>query len=132
MRLEALLQVVTVARQQEITREGLAVLLGNDKDFLATRVSYKLNLKGPSVAVQTACSTSLVAVHLACQSLLDYEADMAVAGGVSIEVPQEGGYYFQEGGILSPDGHCRTFDAKASTRSSRIAPSVKAPRPSPP
>jgi acyl transferase domain-containing protein/acyl carrier protein len=89
------------------------ILLGNDKDYLTTRVSMKLNLKGPSVAVQTACSTSLVAVHLACQSLLDYEADMAVAGGVSIDVPQEGGYYYQEGGILSPDGHCRTFDAEA-------------------
>ena len=88
-------------------------LIGNDKDFLTTRVSYKLNLKGPSVTVQTACSTSLVATTLACQSLLTYQCDMALAGGVSIRVPQKAGYLYQEGGILSPDGHCRAFDAKA-------------------
>jgi acyl transferase domain-containing protein/acyl carrier protein len=88
-------------------------LLGNDKDFLPTRVSYKLNLRGPSVAVQTACSTSLVAIHLACQSLLNGESDMALAGGVTISVPQKAGYFYQEGGILSPDGHCRAFDAQA-------------------
>jgi acyl transferase domain-containing protein/acyl carrier protein len=88
-------------------------LLGNDKDFLATRVSYKLNLTGPSLTVQTACSTSLVATALACQSLLNYQCDMALAGGVSIRVPQITGYLHQEGGILSPDGHCRAFDIKA-------------------
>lgn len=88
-------------------------LIGNDKDFLTTRVSYKLNLKGPSVTVQTACSTSLVATNLACQSLLNYQCDMALAGGVSIRVPQKAGYLYQEGGILSPDGHCHAFDAKA-------------------
>jgi acyl transferase domain-containing protein/acyl carrier protein len=88
-------------------------LLGNDKDFLATRVSYKLNLTGPSLTVQTACSTSLVATALACQSLLNYQCDMALAGGVSIRVPQKTGYLHQEGGILSPDGHCRAFDVKA-------------------
>ena len=88
-------------------------LIGNDKDFLTTRVSYKLNLKGPSVTVQTACSTSLVATTLACQSLLTYQCDMALAGGVSIRVPQKAGYLYQEGGILSADGHCRAFDAKA-------------------
>lgn len=88
-------------------------LLGNDKDFVPTRVSYKLNLKGPSVAVQTACSTSLVAVHLACQSLLNGECDMALAGGVSVTVPQKSGYFYTEGGIASPDGHCRPFDAAA-------------------
>src|SRR5215213_9713514 len=88
-------------------------LLGNDKDFLSTRVSYKLNLKGPSVGVQTACSTSLVAVHLACQSLLNGECSMALAGGVSISVPQRAGYRYEEGGILSPDGHCRAFDSRA-------------------
>ncbi|MGD1700261.1 SDR family NAD(P)-dependent oxidoreductase [Dapis sp. BLCC M229] len=87
--------------------------LGNGNDFLSTRVSYKLNLTGPSITVQTACSTSLVAVHLACQSLLSGECDMALAGGVSIQVPQKTGYLYQEGMILSPDGHCRTFDAKA-------------------
>lgn len=87
--------------------------LGNDKDSLATRVSYKLNLKGPSVTIQTYCSTSLVAVHLACQALINYECDIALAGGVAINIPQERGYVYQEGSILSPDGHCRTFDAKA-------------------
>ncbi len=87
--------------------------IGNDKDFLPTRVSYKLNLNGPSINVQTACSTSLVAVHLACQSLLAGECDMALAGGVSLSVPQRAGYFFDEGGIASSDGHCRTFDAKA-------------------
>ncbi|HEX8185170.1 MAG TPA: polyketide synthase, partial [Blastocatellia bacterium] len=93
--------------------DNLPALLGNDKDYLATRVSYRLNLKGPSISVQTACSTSLVAVHLACQSLLNGECDLALAGGVTIRVPQESGYIYQEGGYLSPDGHCRAFDAKA-------------------
>ncbi len=89
------------------------LIMGNDKDFLPTRVSYKLNLRGPSFSVQSACSTSLVATHLACQSLLSYQCDMALAGGISITVPQHQGYLAQEGGILSPDGHCRTFDAQA-------------------
>ncbi|GAB1541057.1 hypothetical protein NUACC21_37270 [Scytonema sp. NUACC21] len=88
-------------------------LIGNDKDFLSTHVSYKLNLKGPSVTVQTACSTSLVAVHFACQSLLNGESDVALAGGVSISVPHKTGYRYETGGVLSPDGHCRAFDAKA-------------------
>lgn len=87
--------------------------IGNDKDHLPLRVSYKLNLKGPSVSVQTACSTSLVAVHMACQSLLQGESKMAIAGGVSIRAVQKAGYLYQEGGIASPDGHCRTFDADA-------------------
>lgn len=87
--------------------------LGNDKDSLATRVSYKLNLKGPSMTIQTYCSTSLVAIHQACQSLINYECDMALAGGVCINIPQERGYMYEEGGILSPDGLCRTFDADA-------------------
>ncbi|MGD9030392.1 MAG: beta-ketoacyl synthase N-terminal-like domain-containing protein, partial [Anaerolineae bacterium] len=87
--------------------------VSNDRDFLPTRVSYKLNLRGPSINVQTACSTSLVAVQLACQGLLNYQCDMALAGGVSISVPQERGYLYQEGGIASPDGHCRAFDARA-------------------
>jgi len=93
--------------------EGYQLAISNDKDFLATRVSYKLNLKGPSVAVQTACSTSLVAVVLACQSLLNYQCDMALAGGVTLSLPQHSGYLYQEGMILSPDGHCRAFDARA-------------------
>ncbi|MEW6734449.1 MAG: beta-ketoacyl synthase N-terminal-like domain-containing protein, partial [Acidobacteriota bacterium] len=88
-------------------------MIGNDKDFLPTRVSYKLNLRGPSINVQTACSTSLVAICLACQSLLNYQSDIALAGGVSIRVPNQRGYFYQPGGILSPDGHCRAFDAKA-------------------
>ena len=86
---------------------------GNDKDYLSTRVSFKLNLQGPSLTVQTACSTSLVAVHLACQSLLQGECDMALAGGVTIRVPHRTGYIHEEGGIFSPDGHCRAFDADA-------------------
>jgi acyl transferase domain-containing protein len=86
---------------------------GNDKDFLATRVSYALNLRGPSVNVQTACSTSLVAIHLAVQSLLNGEVDMALAGGVTIELPHRVGYLVRENEILSPDGHCRPFDAES-------------------
>jgi acyl transferase domain-containing protein/acyl carrier protein len=92
---------------------GYQTMLCNDKDFMPTRVSYKLNLKGPSVVVQTACSTSLVAVQLACQSLLSYQCDIALAGGASIVVPHKAGYLYKEGMILSPDGRCRTFDAKA-------------------
>src|SRR4029079_11663454 len=81
---------------------GLAALLGNDKDYLPTRTSYKLDLRGPSVAVQTACSTSLVAVHLACRSLLEGECDLALAGGVSVRVPLKGGYLYYDEGITSP------------------------------
>ncbi|MDF5721978.1 MAG: beta-ketoacyl synthase N-terminal-like domain-containing protein [Rhizonema sp. PD37] len=88
------------------------ILIGNDQNFVPTRVSYKLNLKGPSVNVGTACSTSLVAVQMACQSLLNYQCDMVLAGGVTIASQKEG-YLYQEGGIASPDGHCRAFDAKA-------------------
>ena len=91
--------------------DGFQLATANEKDHLTTRVSYKLNLRGPSVSVNTACSTSLVAVHLACQSLLNGECDMALAGGVSIKIPQKRGY--QAGGIFSPDGHCRAFDARA-------------------
>ncbi|HKX63374.1 MAG TPA: polyketide synthase, partial [Verrucomicrobiae bacterium] len=87
--------------------------LGNDKDYLTSRVAYKLNLRGPAVTVQTACSTSLVAVCQACQSLRQGECDLALAGGVTITFPQKKGYLYQEGGMLSPDGHCRAFDARA-------------------
>jgi acyl transferase domain-containing protein/thioesterase domain-containing protein/acyl carrier protein len=83
---------------------------GNDKDFLPTRLSYLLNLTGPSMAVQTACSTSLVAVHVAVNALLNMECEMAIAGGVTIELPHRVGYRFAEGEILSPDGLCRAFD----------------------
>ncbi len=86
---------------------------GNDKDFLSTRVSHIFDLKGPSVNVQTACSTSLVAVHYAAQALLNGECDMALAGGVTIELPHARGYLFTEGEILSPDGHCHAFDHRA-------------------
>ncbi|HUP71407.1 MAG TPA: beta-ketoacyl synthase N-terminal-like domain-containing protein [Acidimicrobiales bacterium] len=86
----------------------------NDKDFLTTGVSYRLDLRGPSVNVQTACSTSLVAVHLAVQSLLSMESDMALAGGVTIEVPHGVGYQYHEGEILAPDGRCRAFDAESA------------------
>ncbi|HVS18632.1 MAG TPA: SDR family NAD(P)-dependent oxidoreductase, partial [Planctomycetota bacterium] len=86
---------------------------GNDKDFLTTRVSYCLDLKGPSIGIQTACSTSLVAVHAACQSLHAGECDLALAGGVTIEIPHGSGYLYRPGEILSPDGHCRPFDHRA-------------------
>lgn len=88
-------------------------MIANDKDYLATMVSYKLNLTGPSLTVQTACSTSLVAVHMACQSLLSGECDMALAGGVALSVPEVQGYLYQDGMINSPDGHCRPFSAEA-------------------
>uniref|UniRef100_UPI00132C2BE2 beta-ketoacyl synthase N-terminal-like domain-containing protein n=3 Tax=Bacteria TaxID=2 RepID=UPI00132C2BE2 len=84
----------------------------NDPSF-ASRVAYKLNLKGPSVSVQTACSTSLVAIHMACQGLIGGECDLALAGGVTLHQPQITGYQYQEGMIYSPDGHCRPFDEKA-------------------
>lgn len=93
--------------------DDFQVRIANDKDYVSTRVSYKLNLKGPSVSVNTACSTSLVAIHLACQGLLSGECDIALAGGTSVSVPQKKGYLYQEGGIASPDGRCRAFDAKA-------------------
>jgi amino acid adenylation domain-containing protein len=89
------------------------VFFGNDKDFLTTRVSYKFNLRGPSVNIQSACSTSLVAVHQACRSLLGMECHAALAGGVSISFPQERGYAYEEGSMGSADGHCRAFDAGA-------------------
>jgi len=88
-------------------------VLANDKDYLTTRAAYKLNLRGPAVTVQTACSTSLVAVHLACQSLLNGECDLALAGGIGINLPERAGYLYEAHGIGSPDGHCRPFDARA-------------------
>jgi len=87
--------------------------IANDKDALTQRLSYLLDLKGPAVTVQTACSTSLVAVQLACQSLQNFQCDLALAGGVSIKVPHRNGYWFTEGGVASPDGTCRPFDAEA-------------------
>jgi acyl transferase domain-containing protein len=93
--------------------DGIQLMVTNDKDHLCTQVSYRLNLRGPSVVVQTTCSTSLVAVALACESLQHRRCDMAMAGGVTVKVPQRGGYYYVAGSILSPDGHCRPFDAQA-------------------
>src|SRR5204863_2599496 len=91
--------------------EWLVRHTGNDMNFLATRVSYQMNLKGPSLNVQTACSSSLTAIHLACQSLLNGECDLALAGASTLSLPQDRGYLFKEGEILSRDGHCRPFDA---------------------
>lgn len=104
-----------LASRPELTRYlgELQRFIAVEKDFLSTRVSYRLNLKGPSITIQTACSTSLVAVHLGCQSLLNGESDMVLAGGISIRLPQIAGYLYQEGAIVSPDGHCRAFDAMA-------------------
>ena len=99
--------------QSLVNGDEMQMALGNDKDYLATRVSYKLNLKGPSVNVQSACSTSLLATHLACQSLLSGACDIALAGGVTINIRAKSGYIYREGGILSPDGHTRAFDAGA-------------------
>jgi amino acid adenylation domain-containing protein len=89
------------------------LMVSNDKDFLPSRVAYKLNLKGPAVNVQTACSTSLVAVHQACRALRAGDCDIALAGGAAVRVPHKSGYPYQPGMILSPDGHCRPFDADA-------------------
>jgi acyl transferase domain-containing protein len=91
----------------------LQIMVGNDKDYLTTRVSHKLDLRGPSIAVQTACSTSLVAVHMACRALLDSECDVALAGGASMRMPHAAGYLANPGGTASADGHCRAFDADA-------------------
>ncbi|WP_052457171.1 type I polyketide synthase, partial [Streptomyces sp. AcH 505] len=91
----------------------LQLVLGNEKDHAAARIAYKLGLRGPAVAVQTACSTSLVAVHMARQSLLRGECDIALAGGASVQPPQHAGYVYARNGILSPDGHCRPFDRDA-------------------
>ena len=110
----------TIDRQDDLqvinlsSMGGFQVTTTNDKDYLTTRTSYKLNLTGASVNVQTACSSSLVAVHLACQSLINAECDLALAGGVSVHSPQKMGYLYHEGMILSPDGHCRAFDADAA------------------
>ena len=99
---------------RNFAEDYIPTLIFNDKDFLSTRISYKLDLKGPSLTVQTACSTSLVAVHLARQSLLSEESDIALAGAVSIRAPHRAGYFSDPGGVSSPDGHVRAFDAEAN------------------
>ncbi|MCG3148784.1 MAG: D-alanine--poly(phosphoribitol) ligase subunit 1 [Verrucomicrobiae bacterium] len=110
--------IENLVRNQELMRAVAgpqsALDVFTTSDALSTMVSFKLNLRGPSISVQTACSTSLVAVHLACQSLLSHECAMVLAGGVNLNIPQERGYVFQPGMILSPDGHCRPFDKDAA------------------
>ncbi len=104
----------SLSGEDGVSVDALRALVANDKDYLATRLSYLLDLRGPSISVQTACSTSLVAVHLAAQSLLSGECELALAGGATISLPQQVGYLYQEGMILAPDGHCRAFDESAS------------------
>jgi amino acid adenylation domain-containing protein len=104
-----------VHRPDRIAAMGeLALTVGNDRDFVATRIAHKLNLKGPAVSVQTACSTSLVATFQAVRSLLDHECDVALAGAASVTVPQNAGHVYAEGAMLSSDGHTRSFDASAT------------------
>ncbi|MGH2509299.1 MAG: type I polyketide synthase, partial [Ktedonobacteraceae bacterium] len=111
--LHQLLRNAEVVQSMQDVVNGYQIAISMDKDSLTTAVSYKLNLRGPSLAVQTFCSTSLVAVHLACQSLRRGECDLVLAGGVSVHVPVVEGHLYEEGGQESPDGHCRTFDARA-------------------
>ncbi|OYD09083.1 type I polyketide synthase [Paludifilum halophilum] len=106
-------QAMTMLARSDNASEQFAALQLTDKDFMNSRTSYKLNLKGPSVTVETACSTSLSAVHAACRALLTGDCKVAVAGGVTVTVPNKKGYLYQEGMILSPDGRCRAFDAEA-------------------
>lgn len=113
--MQAYLAFNLLSNPELVESEGMFLLrhTGNDKDFLTTRVSYLLNLHGPSIGIQTACSTSLVAIHMACQSLLARECDMALAGGSSIDLPHGRGYRYAEGEILSSTGRCRAFDDEA-------------------
>ena len=109
-------QWANLASRPDVTEAvgAFQVMLGNEKDYVATRVAHKLDLHGPALSIHTACSTSLVAVCTAVRSLLDHECDVALAGGASVTVPQESGYVFSEGGMLSADGHTRSFDAGAN------------------
>lgn len=100
--------------KKEVSAGTLIAAIGNDKDSLTTNIAYRMNLSGPAVTVQSSSSTSLVASSLACQSLLTYQCDMAIAGGIAVGPPSIGGYLYQEGGIMSPDGHCRAFDKQAN------------------
>nr|APD71697.1 type I polyketide synthase 3 [Streptomyces sp.] len=108
-----LLNNIGAHRGSDETVSEKQIVIGNRADFLSSRVSYKLGLEGPSVTIQSACSTSLVAVVQACQGLLSYQCDMALAGGVSLDGSRGDGYLYTQDGILSPDGYCRTFDARA-------------------
>ena len=98
---------------QGVTFEMVNLSLQNDKDYLATRVAHQFNLRGPALSVQTACSSSLVAVHLACQSILNGESDMALAGGASLRIPHRVGYWHEPGSMVSATGHCRPFDVRS-------------------
>jgi phthiocerol/phenolphthiocerol synthesis type-I polyketide synthase E len=98
---------------QGITFDMVNLSLQNDKDYLATKLAYALNLRGPALSVQTACSSALVAVHLACQSILNGECEMALAGGASLRIPHHVGYWYAPGSMVSPTGHCRPFDARS-------------------
>jgi phthiocerol/phenolphthiocerol synthesis type-I polyketide synthase E len=99
---------------EELRDNFIPTLIANDKDFLATRVSHRLNLTGPSATIQTASSTSLVAIHFACASLINGEADLALAGGVAVKVPHVAGNMYKAGSMVSRDGRCRPFDAAAA------------------
>jgi acyl transferase domain-containing protein/acyl carrier protein len=104
-----------MARPELVAALGwFSISVGSNKDFLSTRTAYKLDLRGPAVGVQTACSTSLVAIHLAVQALLSRECDVALAGGTTVNVPHRTGYHWSPGGIMSSDGSCRAFDAQSS------------------
>ncbi|MEH0021902.1 MAG: SDR family NAD(P)-dependent oxidoreductase [Desulfobacter sp.] len=107
-------QTLTFDASPEGEREWFSRWILNDKDFMVSRIAYDLNLKGPNYVLQTACSTSLVAIHLACRSLIEGSSEMALAGGVSVQLPKKTGYIYQEGLIYSPDGHCRAFDAESN------------------
>jgi phthiocerol/phenolphthiocerol synthesis type-I polyketide synthase E len=98
---------------QGITFDMVNLSMQNDKDYLATKVAYALNLRGPALSVQTACSSALVAVHLACQSILNGECELALAGGASLRIPHHVGYWYAPGSMVSPTGHCRPFDARS-------------------
>lgn len=98
---------------QGVTFEMVNLSLQNDKDYLATKVAHQFNLRGPALSVQTACSSSLVAVHLACQSILNGECEMALAGGASLRIPHHVGYWYEPGSMVSPTGHCRPFDVRS-------------------
>ncbi|MEK4182377.1 type I polyketide synthase [Bacillus sp. FSL K6-1145] len=106
-------QAASMLMRTNHSSEQFAAVQLTDKDFMNTKVSYKLNLKGPSVAVDTACSSSLTAIHMAARALITGECKMALAGGVTITTPHKKGYMYQEGMIMSPDGHCRAFDEQA-------------------
>ncbi|ELR72270.1 Malonyl CoA-acyl carrier protein transacylase [Fulvivirga imtechensis AK7] len=107
-------QLKMIASGKITNNETLSVAIYSEKDHVSTRISYKLNLTGPSFTVETQCSTSLVAFHLACQGIINGECDMAIAGGASINLPNKAGYIYQEGSIHSKDGVCRAFDENAN------------------